>query len=129
MDDQFAYVPCSGTGIAAVALADGRNKWCVPLDTARDPKVAYSAALTVIPGVLFTAGTDGSLWALSTEDGHTLWKYQTATDFKTVNGVPAHGGAIVSTGVSVAGGMLFVGSGYSVVSEAPGNVLLAFSVQ
>jgi len=129
MDDQFAYVPCSGTGIAAVNLADGKNRWCAPLNMATDPKIAYSAALTVIPGVLFTAGTDGSLWALSTDDGHALWTYQTATDFKTVNGVPAHGGAIVSTGVAVAGGMVFVGSGYSVVSEAPGNVLLAFSLQ
>jgi polyvinyl alcohol dehydrogenase (cytochrome) len=129
MDDQFAYVPCSGTGIAAVRLADGRNKWCVPLDTTSDPKVGYSAAVTVMPGVLFAAGTDGSVWALSTDDGHTLWKYKTATDFKTVNAVPAHGGSIVSAGATVAGGMLFVGSGYGVVSETPGNVLLAFSVQ
>ncbi len=129
MDDHFAYVPCSGTGIAAVNLADGKNQWCVPLDTATDPKVGYSAAVTVIPGVLFAGGTDGSVWALSTEDGHTLWKYKTAIDFKTVNAVPAHGGSIVSAGATVAGGMLFVGSGYGVVSETPGNVLLAFGVQ
>ncbi len=129
MDDRFAYVPCSGTGIAAVSLADGQQKWCAPLDTATDPKVGYSAAVTVIPGVLFAGGTDGSVWAVSTDDGHTLWKYQTAADFKTVNGVPAHGGSIVSAGATVAGGMLFVGSGYGVVSETPGNVLLAFGAQ
>jgi polyvinyl alcohol dehydrogenase (cytochrome) len=128
MDDQFAYVPCSGTGIAAVSLADGQQKWCTPLDTVTNPKVGYSAAVTVIPGVLFAGGTDGSLWAVSTDDGHTLWKYQTAMDFKTVNAVPAHGGSIVSAGATVAGGMLFVGSGYGVVSETPGNVLLAFGV-
>jgi hypothetical protein len=29
----------------------------------------------------------------------------------------------------VAGGMLFVGSGYGVVAESPGNVLIAFGVQ
>jgi polyvinyl alcohol dehydrogenase (cytochrome) len=129
IDDHFAYVPCTGTGIAAVSLADGKSQWCVPLDTATDPKVGYSAAVTVIPGVLFAGGTDGNVWALSTDDGHTLWKYQTATDFKTVNAVPAHGGSIVSAGATIAGGMLFVGSGYGVVSETPGNVLLAFSVQ
>jgi polyvinyl alcohol dehydrogenase (cytochrome) len=129
IDDHFAYVPCTGTGIAAVSLADGKNQWCVPLDTATDPKVGYSAAVTVIPGVLFAGGTDGNVWALSTDDGHTLWKYHTATDFKTVNAVPAHGGSIVSAGATVAGGMLFVGSGYGVVSETPGNVLLAFSAQ
>ncbi len=43
--------------------------------------------------------------------------------------VPAHGGSIVSAGPTVAGGMLFVGSGYGVVAETPGNVLLAFGVQ
>jgi polyvinyl alcohol dehydrogenase (cytochrome) len=129
IDDHFAYVPCTGTGIAAISLADGKNQWCVPLDTATDPKVGYSAAVTVIPGVLFAGGTDGNVWALSTDDGHTLWKYQTATAFKTVNAVPAHGGSIVSAGATIAGGMLFVGSGYGVVSETPGNVLLAFSVQ
>ena len=129
LDDHYAYVPCSGTGIAAVSLADGKNQWCAPLDTATDPKVGYSAAVTVIPGVLFAGGTDGSVWALSTDDGHTLWKYKTAIAFETVNAVPAHGGSIVSAGATVAGGMLFLGSGYGVVSETPGNVLLAFGVQ
>ena len=117
VDDRFAYVPCSGTGIAAVSLIDGQQKWCAPLDTATNPKVGYSAAVTVIPGVLFAGGTDGSVWAVSTDDGHTLWKYQTAVDFKTVNAVPAHGGSIVSAGATVAGGMLFIGSGYGVVSR------------
>jgi polyvinyl alcohol dehydrogenase (cytochrome) len=31
-------------------------------------------------------------------------------------------------GPSVAGGMLYVNSGYSLFGSAPGNVLLAFSV-
>jgi polyvinyl alcohol dehydrogenase (cytochrome) len=79
--------------------------------------------------VLIAGGSDGSLWALATDDGHTLWKYQTASAFPTVNGVPAHGGSIVSAGATVAAGMIFVGSGYGVVSETPGNVLLAFGVQ
>ncbi|MEJ0008707.1 MAG: hypothetical protein WDM77_20680 [Steroidobacteraceae bacterium] len=74
-------------------------------------------------------GTDGSVWGLSSADGHALWKYQTAMPFATVNAVAAHGGSIESAGATVAGGMLFVGSGYGVVSDTPGNVLLAFSVQ
>jgi hypothetical protein len=45
-----------------------------------------------------------------------------------VNGAPARGGSIVSAGPTVAAGMLFVGSGYGVVAESPGNVLLAFGV-
>ncbi len=109
--------------------ADGQQKWCAPLDTGTDPKVSYSAAVTAIPGVLIVGGSDGKLWALSSDDGHTLWKYQTAMPFQTVNGVPAHGGSIVSAGATVAAGMVLVGSGYGVVAEAPGNVLLAFSLQ
>jgi len=76
--------------------------------------------------VLFVAGSDGKLWALSTTDGHPLWSVETAHTFETVNAVPAHGGSIISAGPVVAGGMLFVGSGYGVVSDKPGNVLLAF---
>jgi polyvinyl alcohol dehydrogenase (cytochrome) len=77
---------------------------------------------------LFVAGTDGRLWALSTDDGRVLWSFETANPFNTVNSVTAHGGSIVSAGPTVAGGMVFIGSGYGVVSEKPGNVLLAFGL-
>ena len=129
LDEHYAYVGCATNGIGAVSLEDGQQKWCAPLDTGTNPKVGYSAAVTAFPGVLLAGGSDGSLWALSTDDGHTLWKYQTAMSFPTVNGVPAHGGSIVSAGATVAAGMVFVGSGYGVVAESPGNVLLAFGVQ
>jgi polyvinyl alcohol dehydrogenase (cytochrome) len=49
-------------------------------------------------------------------------------DFLTVNGVPAHGGAINGPGPTIAGGMLFVNSGYGKFDEMPGSVLLVFSV-
>jgi hypothetical protein len=41
--------------------------------------------------------------------------------------VPGKGGAISSAGPTIAGGMLFVGSGYAVSGNNTGNVLLAFS--
>jgi polyvinyl alcohol dehydrogenase (cytochrome) len=129
LDGEYAYVGCGGGAIAALRLTDGQRKWCTPLNATPDNKVAYSAAVTVIPGVLFVAGSDGRLWALSSDDGHALWNFATARPFDTVNSVPARGGSIVSAGATVVGGMLFVGSGYGVVSETPGNVLLAFSVQ
>jgi polyvinyl alcohol dehydrogenase (cytochrome) len=44
-----------------------------------------------------------------------------------VNGVKARGGSINSMGPTVAGGMLYIPSGYS-GSGMPGNVLLAFSI-
>ena len=45
-----------------------------------------------------------------------------------VNGKPAKGGSIDATGAAVAGGMVFVNSGYNQYGGMPGNVLLAFSV-
>jgi len=81
----------------------------------------------MMPGVVFVAGSDGSLHAVSTADGHVLWSYDTAHPYDTVNKVPAHGGAINSIGPSIAGGMLFIGSGYAVVGSNSGNVLIAFS--
>jgi polyvinyl alcohol dehydrogenase (cytochrome) len=85
--------------------------------------------VTVIPGVLFVGGSDGRLSALSSSDGRSLWSFETARSFDTVNRVPAHGGSISASGPTVAGGMLFVGSGYGIVQESPGNVLLAFTVE
>ena len=92
--------------------------------------VARSAAVTGIPGAVFVGGWDGKLQALSTADGHVLWQFDTARDFKTVNGVKAKGGAMGSAGATIAGGMVFVGSGYAVFSgDQAGNVLLAFSAE
>jgi polyvinyl alcohol dehydrogenase (cytochrome) len=129
LDGRYAYVGSSVGGVAAVQLTDGHLKWRTPLNATAENKVTHSAAVTAIPGVLFAAGTDGRLWALSTSNGQLLWTFETARTFDTVNSVPAHGGSIVSAGPTVAGGMLFVGSGYGVVSDSPGNVLLAFGVQ
>jgi polyvinyl alcohol dehydrogenase (cytochrome) len=44
-----------------------------------------------------------------------------------VNKVPARGGSLNGPGPAIAGGMLFVTSGYA-NNGIPGNVLLAFSV-
>jgi polyvinyl alcohol dehydrogenase (cytochrome) len=129
MDDGFAYFGLNAGGVAAVRLADGQHAWYTPLNSSVDRKVTHSAAATVIPGVVFVGGSDGRLWALSSSDGHSLWSFDTARPFDTVNAVPARGGSIIAPGATVADGMLFVGSGYGVVAETPGNVLLAFGVQ
>jgi len=44
-----------------------------------------------------------------------------------MNGVPARGGSLNGPGATVAGGMVYVSSGYT-LGFMPGNVLLAFSV-
>ena len=86
-----------------------------------------AAAITVVPGAVFTGGWDGKLQALSTTDGRVLWQFDTARDFPTVNGVKAKGGAMGSAGPTVAGGMIFVNAGYGVDGRKPGNVLAAFA--
>ena len=48
--------------------------------------------------------------------------------FETVNRVTAKGGSISAPGPTIAGGMVFVGSGYAVLGGTPGNVLLAFGL-
>jgi polyvinyl alcohol dehydrogenase (cytochrome) len=63
----------------------------------------------------------------SAGSGQVIWDYDMLQDFKTVNGVAARGGSMGAPGPVVAGGMLFVGSGYvGLGNGTPGNVLLAF---
>ncbi len=130
-DDKTAYFGLSGGGVAAVKLASGERIWFNSLQSKSGGgnRNGNQAAATAINGVVFIGGRDGMLHALSSGDGHILWEFDSARDFETVNKVPAHGGSIVAPGVTIAGGMMFVGSGYFVFGDKPGNVLLAFSPQ
>jgi polyvinyl alcohol dehydrogenase (cytochrome) len=56
-----------------------------------------------------------------------LWDYDAAKPFVTVNKIKANGGSIDSAGPTVAGGMIFVNSGYGLYGGQAGNVLLAFA--
>jgi polyvinyl alcohol dehydrogenase (cytochrome) len=80
----------------------------------------------VIPGVAFLGSWDGHLRAYDTKTGAIVWDFDTVQDFKALNG-PARGGSINAMGPVIAGGMLYMTSGYS-GNALPGNVLLAFSV-
>jgi polyvinyl alcohol dehydrogenase (cytochrome) len=130
-DDQNAYFGLRSGGIAAVSLKTGEKKWFTPLPGQKPggPWQGQTAALTVIPGVVFSGGWDGILRALSTEDGHQIWEMNTAHEFKTVNGVKANGGTMASAGPTIVGGTLYVGSGYQFGTGTPGNVLLALTPQ
>jgi polyvinyl alcohol dehydrogenase (cytochrome) len=66
--------------------------------------------------------------AYSSTDGSVIWDFDTAREFPTVNGKLARGGSIDATGAAVAGGLVFVTSGYDQFGGMPGNVILAFSV-
>ena len=128
-DEKNAYYGFSGGGIVAVQFATGEKVWFNPLSPANpDQRVSNAAAASAIPGVAFVGGTDGKLHALATADGHQIWETELNRAFDTVNNVPGHGGAMGAPGPTIAGGMVFVGSGYAVLGGAnPGNVLLAFS--
>ncbi len=127
-DQQNLYVGLMTGAITAIQISTGEKLWTTRL-AAPGSRVSYAAASSAIPGAVFIGGTDGKIHALASADGHELWSFDTARDFSTVNQVPAHGGSIGSIGPTIAGGMVFIGSGYSVTSGIPGNVLLAFAPQ
>ncbi len=127
-DDKAAYYGLSAGAMVAVQLATGERLWFTNL-APEGKRVSNAAATTEIPGVAFVGGTDGRLHALSTADGKVVWEFDTARKFETVNKVPAHGGGIGSAGVTVANGMMFVGSGYGITGNNSGNVLLAFAAE
>jgi polyvinyl alcohol dehydrogenase (cytochrome) len=131
-DEQNAYFVFRGVGggVVALGLADGIEKWFTPIPAQESMSIhtGLTAAVTLIPGVVFTAGLDGMVHAFRTYDGHPIWDYDTTQEVKTVNGVTARGGSIGSAGVTVAGGMVFVPSGYTGFQGGqPGNLLLAFA--
>lgn len=128
-DDENVYYGLQSGGIVAVKLATGEKVWETKFPGPEHTRVSNSAAATMMPGVVFVAGSDGVIHAVSATDGHTLWDYDTAHPFQTVNDVPAHGGAINSIGPTMANGMLYIASGYAVVGSNSGNVLIAFSAQ
>jgi len=120
-----------GGGLHALNIATGEEVWQTPSPGCNDVSgcsPAQSAAVTAIPGVVFSGGLDGHLRAYSTKDGHIIWDVDTKTEYQTVDGLTAHGGSIDGPGAVVVGGMLYVNSGYGDLGRTAGNVLLAFSV-
>ena len=123
--------PKTGGGLFALKLGSGETAWHTPHPGCGEKpgcSPAQSAAVTAIPGVVFSGGLDGHLRAYATEDGRIIWDVDTMMEYQTVNRVKAHGGSLDGPGPVIIGGMLYVNSGYAFVGSTPGNVLLAFSV-
>jgi polyvinyl alcohol dehydrogenase (cytochrome) len=123
--------PKAGGGLFALNPETGAKVWSAPPAVCGDRpscSPAQSAAISVIPGVVFSGGVDGRLRGYSVTDGKVIWEFDTAQEFTGVNGVKGKGGAMDGPGATISGGMLFVGSGYGIWGGLPGNVLLAFSV-
>jgi len=141
-DSERLYAPVSDAaaapgrpgGLVALSLRDGRQLWRAPPVAAvcswgpHNCLAAQSQAATAIPGVVFSGSEDGHLRAYASRDGRIIWDVDTAKSYTTVNAVEAAGGSLDNGGPTLAGGMLFVNSGYGRIVGEPGNVLLAFSV-
>lgn len=125
--------PKKGGGLYALDPRTGKIVWSAPATpcaaTRTDCSPAQSAAVTAIPGVIFSCSIDGHLRAYSASTGKVLWDTDTARSFETVNGKAAHGGSIDAAGPAVVNGMVLLNSGYGQFGGMPGNVLLVFSVR
>jgi polyvinyl alcohol dehydrogenase (cytochrome) len=77
---------------------------------------------------VFSGSVDGHIRAYSTAEGKIIWDYDTAHEYRTVNGVAGRGGSLNAGGPVIAGGTVLINSGYSQFGEVQGNVLLAFTV-
>jgi polyvinyl alcohol dehydrogenase (cytochrome) len=132
ISDYTAGKPEVGGGLVALQMATGEKLWMTPAPkpaclAVKGCSVAQPAPVTVIPGVAFLGSWDGHIRAYETGAGKIIWDFDTAHDFEAVNGVRTRGGSINSMGPAIAGGMLYITSGYS-GNAMPGNALLAFSV-
>ena len=124
--------PAKGGGLFALRLQTGDQVWNAPptdCGARKNCSPAQSGAVTAIPGIVFSGSVDGHLRAYRSDTGEVMWDFDTVREYDVVNGGRAHGGSLDGGGPAVAGGMLYVNSGYSVFGGMPGNVLLAFSVE
>ena len=127
-----AKSPDASGGMAALDIRTGHPVWTTPNPPCGDRKSckpSHAAAVTAIPGAVFSGTMDGQLYAYSAETGEVIWRFNSGQNYSTVNGVTANGGSMSNSGATIVDGMLYVQSGYSHHGAIlPGNVLLAFSV-
>jgi polyvinyl alcohol dehydrogenase (cytochrome) len=123
--------PNQGGGLQALAAGTGAVLWSAPPANAcagrKNCSPAQSAAVTATADYVLSGSLDGHVRAYSTTDGRVLWDYNTAKPFMTINEIKAAGGSLDSAGPTVAGGMIFVNSGYGLYGGQSGNVLAAFA--
>jgi len=128
------YNPAPG-GLHAIDLATGTREWYAPPETpvcgkpSRACSGAQFSAVSAIAGIVFSPSNDGAVRAYSAKDGKIVWQFDTNRDFTTLNGVRARGGSMNGPAPTVAGGRVYVSSGYGTFGLRPGNVLLAFGVE
>jgi polyvinyl alcohol dehydrogenase (cytochrome) len=120
-------------GIHALNLSTGEVLWRNDLpDKCEESRFlcwqGISAAVSSTADLVFAGGLDGILRAFDANNGATLWETNTRQSFGTRNGIEARGGSIESDGPVIMNGQVFITSGYEKWAEAPGNVLLVYSI-
>lgn len=100
-------------------LCDDLNARCFP---------SASAPLTATDDLIFAGGLDATMRIYSATTGERLWSFDALIDYVTVNGVPAFGGSLDSSGPVLIDNKLVVNSGYDKFRLLPGNALLVFEV-
>ena len=137
VDGETAYFPNSDRttpmvgGLTAVRIRTGERIWSAgPQEAVCAGCTAGNfAAVTSIPGAIFSGSYDGAVRAYSMDDGSVVWEYNTNGEYETVNGLMATGGSINGAGPVIVDGMLYVNSGYGIFGGRAGNVLLAFGIE
>ncbi len=120
-----------GGGLFALAIESGERQWHVPAVGCGDrPQCspAQSAAVSALPGVVFSGSVDGHLRGYATDTGAVIWDYNAIQEYESTNGVTTKGGSFDGPGPTIVDGMLYVHSGYGYRGGVPGNALIAFSV-
>ncbi len=88
---RIALDPKAGGGLHAIDLKSGASVWsarpakCPATQIICSP--AQSAAVTAIPGAVFSGSLDGHMRAYSTTDGRVIWDFDTTREFPTVSGL------------------------------------------
>lgn len=134
-----AYVAVGGYqfdergGVHGIDAETGARLWFTPpqpLLCAAGPgcSASQSAAVTAIPGAVFSGSADGGMRAYAAQTGEILWTFDANRTFETVNGVEANGASFDGAGPVVAGGVLYMLAGSGGFVGRPGNVLLAFEI-
>src|SRR5262249_37293791 len=113
-------------GLYALRIATGEKVWTAPAPKgAGNP--AQAAAVSVMPGVAFSASFGGRLRAYSTRTGEIIWDFNAVREYGPANAGSGKGGSFNGAGPAISRGMVFVTNGYGFAGGQAGNVLLAFS--
>ncbi|MBU3003407.1 outer membrane protein assembly factor BamB family protein [Paraglaciecola arctica] len=87
-----------------------------------------SAAVSSSADLVYAGSLDGMFRIFSASNGDILWEYNTTQAVIGNNGVKGYGGSIEADGPVIANKSVYLTSGYDKWGEAPGNLLMVFSI-